>query len=482
MELSLRDKTLASAGVILGIFLAAIESTAVATAMPSATSALGGIGLIHYVFAAYSLATVTTIMIWGKLADIWGLKRSFMVGCSIFLFGSALCGISTHVYELITFRFIQGIGAGAIFPVAMTTLGAIHTEVKRAKMQIYLSMVWAIASVMGPPVGALVTHHLSWHWVFYLNLPAGLVALGLVSAGLRGYIDGDALEKRTFDTKGSMILSLAIFSLLAAIAVDRNGRLIMGWPGMLILAATAFGFLVLFGRHILTTRHPFVAEHILKNTIFIRAGASNFFMCMAMFGSFAYVPLFCQAGLGETVAGAGRTLTVSMFGWITSSAFATRAYLRYSLRTLSRMGIAVMTLAFAYLASHLNGISVTAFRVSMFAMGSGMGICFAPMLLGLQSALPRRDLGAGTASLQLLRNLGGLMGVAVMGTLLALYWDKSRFVAGAAPLLETQLMARQAMSKVFLVDTLIALAGLLSAWGLPSLVPKREAVTAPVAL
>ncbi|MBI4062969.1 MAG: MFS transporter [Elusimicrobia bacterium] len=465
-EISPKAKTLATTGVILGVFLAAIESTAIATAMPTATTALGGIALIHYVFAAYSLATVSTITVWGRLIDIWGVRISYLIGCSIFLAGSALCGISQNVYHLIFFRLIQGMGAGAIFPIAMTTLSSIHTEFKRAKMQVYVSMVWAIASVIGPPVGAYVTQHLSWRWVFYLNLPAGLISIGLVESGLHSYLQGDDVQRRSFDRKGSALLVGAILALLAAIAVNKSGGLVVGIKGMLGLAALTAVLLVLFFRHIATSPNPFIPGHIVKNPFFIRAGASNFFMCMAMFGSFAFVPLFCQAGLGQSVAEAGHTLTLSMLGWVTSSSFAAQAYLRYPLKTLGRIGIFVMFLSFAYLAWRLTTITIWPFRLSMFTMGMGMGICFAPTLLGLQSVLARRDLGTGTATFQLLRNLGGLIGVTVMGTLLAMHWDRSVPLAGASTL-ASQSLVRQAMSKVFMTDAFITLAGLWSIWNLP---------------
>ncbi|MBI4667614.1 MAG: MFS transporter [Elusimicrobia bacterium] len=457
MELSPKHKAFAAIGVILGTFLAAIEATAVATAMPTATSSLGGIALIHYVFAAYSLAIVLTIPTWGRLSDIWGLRASYLAGCSAFLFGSVLCGFSQNVYQLIIFRFVQGIGAGSIFPVAMTTLGVIYSHEKRAKMQIYLSLVWAFASVIGPPLGALLTHALSWRWVFYLNLPAGIVSLFLVEYGLAKFLEIKDKIKRPFDHKGSMLLSLVIFILIAAIAVDRQGKLYFGWSGF-------FGFtFVAFASSFL----PFSPFHVLKNPVFIRTGTSNFFICMAMFGSLAFVPLFCQAGLGQTVGGAGRTLTISTFGWVISSIVATRAYLRVSLRTLSRIGIILMVLSFGYLGFRLNSITANVFRMSLLVMGLGIGICFAPMLIGLQSVLPRQDMGTGTAGLQFLRNLGGLMGVAVMGTLLAITWDKSAYAAGSAATAASQMVARHAMSKVFLMDTLISLAGLFCVWSLP---------------
>src|SRR3989338_3951 len=195
--------TLVTFGVLLGIFLAAIESTVVATSIPSAMETLGGLTLIHYVFTSYQLSSTGSILIWGKLADRWGLRPSYLLGCLLFLLGSALCGVSQNSFQIIASRFLQGLGAGAIYPVAQTTLGLIYTEVKRAKMQVYLALVWAIASTIGPPVGALLTESLSWRWVFYLNLPAGLISLALVRAGLKVYQQGESSQQlsHAFDWK-----------------------------------------------------------------------------------------------------------------------------------------------------------------------------------------------------------------------------------------------------------------------------------------
>lgn len=470
MELNQKQKALASAGVILGVFLAAIESTVVATAMPTATASLSGISLIHYVFAVYSLATVTTIAVWGKLADLIGLRRTFWAGCLIFLIASALCGLSANIYQLITFRFVQGIGAGAIFPVAMTTLSAIHTSSQRVKMQIYLSAVWGIASVVGPPIGALLTHQFSWRWVFYLNLPFGALALAMVQSGLRHY-GNEGLQPRPFDAKGAVLNALWIGLLLASIAVNKEGRLLMGpVPSFLVLTACA-AVLAVFFRHIAKAEHPVVSFSLLKNSVFLRAGISNLFICMAMFGTIAYVPLFCQSGLGQSIPASGKTLTLCLMGWIFSSAVATRAYLYLSARTLARLGITAMTLAFAFLASQGQDISVGKLRASLFTVGVGMGICFAPLLLEVQSATPRRDLGSGTATLQLLRNLGGLIGVTIMGTILAVSWKRDPGLALAATL-SPSVDALRAMGKVFLAGGLFALAGLTAVWNLP--VPDKK--------
>ncbi|MEK7287712.1 MAG: MFS transporter [Elusimicrobiota bacterium] len=472
MELNSREKTLASAGVILGVFLAAIESTVVATAMPTATSALGGISLIHYVFAVYSLATVTTITMWGKLADMIGLRRTFWAGCLIFLAASALCGISQNIYQLIAFRFFQGIGAGAIFPVAMTTLSAIHSQAKRVKMQIYLSAVWAVASVIGPPIGAVLTQQFSWRWVFYLNIPFGALSLFLVQTGLRQYGDGQSAERRPFDAKGSALNALWIVLLLTGIAVNKKGRFLFGPAAATAFVSASALAAFIFFRHLSSAKYPFISPSMLRHPIFIKAGAGNLLICTAMFGAMAYVPLFSQAGLGETVIASGHTLTLCLLGWIITSAVATRIYLRISARTLARFGMGAMTLAFAVLALGHEGVTVNRLRACLFVVGAGMGLCFAPLLLEVQNAVPRRDLGSGTATLQLLRNLGGLMGVSLMGTILAMNWDRSG-PTGAG--LVSQFQAHEAMGKVFMAGSIFALAGLLSVWNLP--VPKNKSLS-----
>lgn len=470
------QKTMTSTGMILGIFLAAIESTAVSTSMPTATAALGGLSLIHYIFAAYSFATAVTITNWGKLSDIWGLRKTYIAGCSLFLIASALCGFSQNIYQLIFFRLLQGAGAGAIFPAAMTGLTVIYSETQRSKMQVYLSMIWAIASVAGPPTGAYLTHHLSWRWVFYLNLPAGLISMILVQRGLSGFIQQKEALGRPFDAKGSAILSLIVFLLIAAVSVNRQGRLILGGPYAATTLLGAAVALFLFLKHIKTANDPFISPSVLRNPVFWRTGAGNFFMCMAMFGSIAFVPLFCQAGLGESVSAAGRTLTISLFGWIISSAVAARAYLKFSLRTLCRVGASMMTLSYSFLAFNLKYISVWPFRMGMFSMGLGIGICFAPMMLGLQSTIPRQDLGSGTAALQLLRNLGGLMGITLVGTLLAITWNPHGSILGGVASSGVEYGIREAMAIVFFANVAVSAAGLFAVWGLPAIHPRTEQI------
>ena len=193
-------------------------------------------------------------------------------------------------------------------------------------------------------------------------------------------------------------------------------------------------------------------------------------MCVAAFGTISFIPLYCQMGLHQSVGAAGRTLTAFLFGWILSSGIAARAYLRYSMRALVRLGTAIMAIAYWYLALHFEGVSSGTLRISLFAMGAGMGISFAPTLLGVQSILPKNEMGSGTSTLQLLRSLGGLFGVTLIGTLLALNLNGFFPLIGGANIHESPHLA---MARVFLLDAALLSLSLAIFWNLPRVMPKN---------
>ncbi len=455
MELSPREKTLAAIGVTLGVFLSAIEATVVATSMPTAAQALGGLAIIHYVFVAYQLATTVTIVVWGKLADSWGLRRSYIAGCAFFLVGSALCGMAQSMNELIIFRFIQGIGAGALYPLAQTTLGALFTHAKRANMQVYISIAWAFASFAGPPLGALIATHFSWRWVFYINLPAGIISLILFTRGLARYKDGVTGTDYRFDWRGSLLLTLIIFTLVFSVSVDKTGHLVLGPKTTAILIALALGLLALFINHIKKIPHPFISPSILANPVFAKAGMGSFFMCMAMFGTISFLPLIAQIGFHQNILEAGHTLTIFIIGWLLASAISPRAYLKFTLATLTRCGMGLLTLIYGFLALKSNSLDILTFRVSLFFLGIAMGICFAPLLLGVQASLERKELGQGTSAFQLLRTMGGTLGVSLLGAIFTSNLEQN-----------TGIHAQASIAKFFLADTVFSLFGLVSMWKL----------------
>ncbi|MEK6544588.1 MAG: MFS transporter [Elusimicrobiota bacterium] len=466
MNLTPKEQLLASIGVFCGIFLAAIEGTVVATAMPTAVKSLGGISLIHFVFASYQLASTTSIPIWGKLGERWGLRSTFVLGCLIFLLGGMTCGTTHNIYQLIAARFLQGLGAGAIYPIAQSILGSIYTEVKRAKMQIYLSLIWGVASIAGPPMGAWITEALSWRWVFYLNVPAGIATLILVELGMHKLKGDDDSIHDGFDVFGSSMLLTGLLAFLGAIMVDTHGHFLLAAPWMIgLLAISVIAFCVLFV-HAKNDAHPIIPMDIFKNIVFLRAAAARFFMAMAFFGSIAFMPLFCQIGLSQSVAQAGKTLTFMLLGWVTSSMIATRAYIKIPLNHLTRAGALIISGGFIYMTLRFHTLGIAGLRLMMTVLGIGMGACFSPLLLGVQSSITRKQLSVGTASLQLITNIGSMIGVAATGTILASCMRSGLNVSDPSAMMT-------AMNKVFFMDTLISFGALGAVWGLPPITPKN---------
>lgn len=407
-------RPLVLASVMLGMFLAAIEGTIVATAIPSIVADLGGFSLYSWVFSAYLLTNAATVLIYGKLSDIFGRKPIFVVGVTLFLIGSACCGLSTSMTMLIIARFIQGLGAGAVMPIATTIVGDIYDKRERAKIQGYLSSVWGISAVTGPLLGGLFVDLLSWRYVFWMNIPLGLLAM----LGIILFLHEDIEKKeRSIDYAGSLLLFIAVSSLMFILV---EGGIEISWksPLMIILSIVTIGGLILFFKHEKQAKDPMMPFDIWKLKLISMANITTLFTGMILIGVSSYLPAFVQGVMGQSATVAGFTLTTMSIGWPIASTVAGRLLLVIGYRATSLIGGVSLMIGggFFFLLSPEMG-PIWAGTGSFF-IGVGMGLTSTSFIVAIQNAVSWDRRGIATSANMFMRSLGSAIGAALLGGLL----------------------------------------------------------------
>ena len=393
------------AGVMAAMFLAAMESTVVATAMPTVIASLGGIRIYSWTFSAFLLTSTVSMPIWGRLADYLGRRPAYLVG-------SALAGLSRSMEQLIAFRALQGLGAGSLITIGMTIIGDLYGMERRARMQGYFSSVWGIASLVGPLIGGLLTDRVSWRWVFYINLPFGILAAAAIASGLR-----DETRERprgSFDVAGMTLFATAISAFLVGLVDVGSGE---GWLRssglfLLLLSVVLMVVFVLVERR---AEEPVIPLGLFANPIVRSAAITGLLAGMAMFGAITYVPLYLQAVTGTTATQAGWVLIPFVFGWVVFSIVSARLALRIGYRRVVLTGMGALVLAFVLLSGWNESLTIGMAARDISLAGVGMGMIFVPMLIAVQSAVPRSLLGSATSLTTFFRTIGGAVGVAVMG-------------------------------------------------------------------
>jgi EmrB/QacA subfamily drug resistance transporter len=402
-------------GVMLGLFLGAMESTAVATAMPTVIASLGGLAIYSWVFSGYILAATISMPLWGRFADLYGRRSVYLTGLAIFLVGSVLSGLSTSMAMLIACRTLQGLGGGALIPLGMTIIADLYGLEQRARMQGYFSATWGLASIIGPLIGGFLTDRLSWHWVFFVNIPFGLLAGAILATALAG-TDRPRRGVKV-DVRGTALLTAGLGGLLVAL-VD-GGRAGRFGVGHTVLAAISIGLIVEFSRWERHAPEPLLPLRLFSNRMFRAAAVSGFLAGMAMFGTISFIPLFVQGVLGGSATQAGTALTPFVLGWVTFSVISARLLLRVGYRWPVVGGMLCLAVAFL-LMSHMGLTTTRAVTArNMLLAGMGMGLIMVPLLLAVQNAVPKADLGAATSATTFFRSIGGAVGVAVMGAVLS---------------------------------------------------------------
>jgi EmrB/QacA subfamily drug resistance transporter len=396
------------------MFLAALEATAVGTALPTVVAELGGVARYSWVFSAYLLASTTTVPMYGKLADLFGRKRIFTIAVALFLVGAALCGTASSFNQLIVYRAIQGLGAGGVMPVSITLVGDIYTLEERGRMQGLFSAVWAVSSLVGPAAGGLITDFLTWRWVFYLNLPFGIAAVLLLRAFLR---EEAPRQKRRLDILGTLSLTASVAVLLLALL---EGTEMWGWTDprtTAIIGVSVLG-LGLFIWQESRAPDPMLPLDLFKNRVVAVASLGGVLMGTMLFCAAAFVPMFTQGVLGGTAIDAGMTLAPMSIGWPIASTTSGWLLLRFGYRPFILAGSVFAAAGCLLLAGADPASGKATVMVAMFHLGLGLGFLSTPYLLAVQNAVPWSRRGVATSSVQFFRSIGGAVAVAALGALL----------------------------------------------------------------
>ena len=407
---------LATAGTMLALLLAALDQTIVGTAIPRIVADLNGLDRLAWVTTAYLVTSTTMTPIAGKLGDLFGRKPFLLAGMIGFVVASAFCGLAQDMTQLIVFRGIQGLFGGVLFATVFTVIGDLFPPSQRARAQGLFGAVFGLSSVVGPTAGGFITDHWSWRWVFEVNIPVGIIAVAVVMAGLP-YVRSKA-SWRDIDFWGAATLAAGVVPLLIALTITRDhawtSPQVLGLLGLAV--AMLFAFVFIEGR----VEHPIVPLELFKNPTFSVSMLVGFLTAFGMFGSILFTPLVFQGVLGISATNSGALITPMMFGLIgasTLTGFAMRRIKYY--RYLGTIGVAVMICGMWLLSQVTPSTPEWHVVVDLIVVGLGIGTTFPLYLTAVQVALPRKYLGVASSQIQFWRNLGGTVGSAILGAVLA---------------------------------------------------------------
>ncbi len=414
--LSRRRVILATAGTMLALLLAALDQTIVGTAIPRIVADLNGLDRLAWVTTAYLVTSTTMTPIAGKLGDLFGRKPFLLVGMIGFVVASAFCGLAQDMTQLIVFRGIQGIFGGVLFATVFTVIGDLFPPEQRGRAQGLFGAVFGLSSIVGPTAGGFITDHWSWRWVFEVNIPVGIIAVAVVMAGLP-YVRSKA-SWRDIDFFGAVTLAGGVVPLLIALTITRDHA----WtsPEVMGLFALAIVMLVAFVFVESRVEHPIVPLHLFKNVTFSVSMLVGFLTAFGMFGSILFTPLVFQGVLGISATNSGALITPMMFGLLgasTATGFVMRRIKYY--RFLGTLGVAVMIVGMWMLSQITPSTQEWQVVADLIVVGLGLGTTFPLYLTAVQVALPRQYMGVASSQIQFWRNLGGTVGSAILGAVLA---------------------------------------------------------------
>ncbi|CAM3944432.1 MDR family MFS transporter [Alicyclobacillus pomorum] len=408
------NRRLVTVAMMVAILLVAIDVTVVGTAMPRIVADLGGLELFSWVFAIYTLTTSVTTPIYGKLADLFGRKIIFSIGVVLFLLGSALSGLSHTMTQLIWFRGIQGVGAGAVMPLTFTIIGDLFPGEQRARMQGLFSAIWGIAGLLGPLVGGFFVDQVAWQWIFYINIPVGIISLILVWVSLH-----ESFEKkagRQIDYWGALTFTIGISALLYALL---NGGQKYAWDSATIIGlfALATAALIVFVFVESKAKEPMLPLFLFQNRVILVSNLVGFLTSCVLIGITAYLPYWIQDIIGYSATSSGLTLMPMSLAWPIGATLAGRFMYRIGSKFTAVVGAILITAGSVWLASVTLGSPAWVFVAIMVLVGLGMGYATTPITVLIQSAVGWNLRGAATASSTFVRSLGQTVGIAILGTM-----------------------------------------------------------------
>jgi len=402
------SRTWVIASVMAMMFMIAIEGTIVATAMPTIVGALGGFDLFSWVFTAYVLTQAVTIPIYGRLADIYGRKTILFVGMGVFLAASLFCGLAPGMFALVLCRAGQGVGAGALLPVGMTLVADLYPPAERAKIQAYVSSVWVIAAIIAPMIGAFLVAHASWSTVFWINLPLGLLAWGMLAATLQ-----EQRSRRThrIDYLGSILMVMGSGSLMFVLVEASTLHL----ATIIVIGGCSIAILITLLVHEFRVREPMLPLALWRNRLVVGGNLVNLLIGAILMGITAFLPPYVQGVMNRSALTAGFMLTAMSASWPTGSAIAGQIMLRTSYRATAVAGgvfVIAGSLLLVFIAPNRSTLFVA---FAALVTGFGMGLANNSFLVAVQSNVEAEDRGVATSSIVFMRMIGQSLGTAVFG-------------------------------------------------------------------
>ena len=411
-DLSKRAKQGIILAIMMALFLGALDQTIVGTALPKIITDLSGANLYTWVVTIYLLASTVTVPIYGKLSDLYGRKPLLLIGVGLFLIGSVLSGLSQNIEQLIIFRGIQGLGAGALFPIALATIGDLYSPKERGRYQGLFGAVFGLASLVGPALGGWLTDTFSWHLIFYVNLPIGLISIAIILIELPT-IKGRANQK--IDFLGALVFAAGIIPVLIGLTnVQTNAFATPEVAGLIALGLVLLGLFLFIEAKV---EEPIIPLELFRNRTFAAAAAASFFASIGFFTAIIFLPRYFQTVLGETATNSGYATLPLLLGVIISSVVAGLLVARSGRYKSLILGAILLIAAASLLLTNIKAdTDPWALRLWMFLAGLGIGPTLSVFTIVVQNAVPFKFLGAATSNLTFFRQVGGSVGLAVVGS------------------------------------------------------------------
>ena len=397
---------------MIATFVVSIDSTILATAVPTIVEDLGGFAQFSWLFSAYLLAQAATVPVYGKLADTFGRRPIMIAGIAIFLLGSILCALAWDMTALIVFRAVQGLGAGGILPISMTIAGDIYTVRERARVQGYLASVWAVSALAGPTLGGIFAEYLSWRWIFWIKLPLCVLAIWMLRRNYRERFE--RRDRRRIDAGGALLLSSAIAVLILGIL---EGGQAWEWASWQTLVCFGGGAILLAVLALVERRveDPVLAPWVFRSRIVTAAAMTSLLVGGVMIGIVSFVPTFVYVTTGVSPILAGLAAAGLSLGWPLSSALSGRVYLRVGFRVTAMIGATIALLGSIGLVLVTRAPSMLLTAVACFVIGFGLGLVANPPLIAAQASVDLKKRGVVSATNVLARSVGSAVAVALYG-------------------------------------------------------------------